>query len=414
MKVQIFLYSLLLLLGGCARSPLKDAAQAMRPASDPPALRDDLPLKGLVHGLVQTITTLNADIEGSLQFGPRKISKTEYAQALIKLLNFMRQMKSKDDFFTYINKNFEFYEVYGEREWGDVFITSYYEPVIRGSLKRTSVFSQPLYKTPEEMLVVDLKAYAEKFPRWKVILEDVLEQKSRKSIVRGRLIQSKNANGLRQVLPFYDRLEIDSNSVFKGRGLELAYVDPIDAFFLQIQGSGIVQLPNKRELRLGYDSQNGYPYVAIGRFLKEEIPLAEMTLQKIEDHLRRLPREKQQELFNQNPSYVFFRKLDSAAQTYLGTDVIPGRTVATDHGFFPKGGLAFLEFPKPVFASDNDDNPWLFENTGRFVLDHDTGGAIRGGGRLDLFWGRGDEAKRNAGVMKHRGRLFYLLPKMGG
>jgi len=191
----------------------------------------------------------------------------------------------------------------------------------------------------------------------------------------------------------------------------LAWVDPIDAFFLEIQGSGVVKFPNGKELRLGYAAQNGHPYVPIGKHLIGVIPKEKITLRAIEDHLRSLPPEESRKIMNLNPSYVFFRKLQGAGLTYFGTEVSAGRTIATDQAFFPKGALAYLEFEKPNFSSAVDAEPVSWTKTARFVFDQDTGGAIRGPHRVDLFWGKGSDAKQAAGVMKGKGRLVYMVPR---
>src|SRR5690606_6704572 len=168
---------------------------------------------------------------------------------------------------------------------------------------------------------------------------------------------------------------------------------------------------SKKQLRVGYVGQNGHSYEPIGRYLWDVIPKEQMSLQKIERHLRSLTSEQRQELFNKNPSYVFFRELDQEAVTFMGSPVVPGRTIATDHGFFPKGSLALLQFERPHFNSPEDEEPASWQPVTRVVFDQDTGGAIRGPHRVDLFWGAGPEAKQASGVMKQKGRLVYFVPR---
>ena len=146
-------------------------------------------------------------------------------------------------------------------------------------------------------------------------------------------------------------------------------------------------------------------------FLLDKIPKEKMSQQAIESHLRSLPDQEARELLNKNPSYVFFRPLCTAGLTYFGTEVVPGRTIATDPVYFPKGALAFLEFEKPRFEKSSSVEPAEFIKASRFVLDQDTGGAIRGPGRVDLFWGRGADAKQSAGVIRGKGHLFYFVPR---
>jgi membrane-bound lytic murein transglycosylase A len=214
-------------------------------------------------------------------------------------------------------------------------------------------------------------------------------------------------------LPYYTREEIESKQVLEGQNLEFAWVDPVDAFFVQIQGSGTVRFEDGEELRLGYAAKNGHPFIGISKYLSDVIPVERMSMQAVDGYLRQLPEDEMKRILNKNPSYVFFRILEGKPVTSLGAEVVDGRTIATDPSFFPKGALAYMEFPKPVFKDEASIEPIGWEPTSRLVLDQDTGGAIRGPYRVDLYWGSGKEAGRHAGVMKERGRLYYLVPKDG-
>ena len=191
----------------------------------------------------------------------------------------------------------------------------------------------------------------------------------------------------------------------------MAWADPSDAFFVQVQGSGTVVLEDGKRLRVGYADQNGHKYESIGKFMVDVLPKGKISLQTIEAYLRGLSADQIRAYLFRNPSYVFFHEIDGEAVTSLGVPVIPGRTIATDGRYFPKGALAILDIDKPRFDSPTDEKPAGTEHVSRWVLDTDTGGAIRGGGRVDLFWGNGPEAKRYAGQIKSPGRLVYLVPK---
>jgi len=141
------------------------------------------------------------------------------------------------------------------------------------------------------------------------------------------------------------------------------------------------------------------------------IPLEKMSMQEIKKHLYAVSIEERDRILNLNPSYVFFQKLNSKSLTYFGTEVVPGRTIATDRYYFPKGALAYLEFDKPVFADSETHEPQEWQPTSRIVIDQDTGGAIRGPHRLDLYWGEGDYGAQTAGIMKNWGKIYYLTPK---
>lgn len=269
---------------------------------------------------------------------------------------------------------------YGKR---DGLITGYYEPLLQGALQPTSRYRFPLYAVPEELLVVEL---AELFPE--------LEGKR----VRGRVVGDK-------LLPFYARADIDS-AAQPLVGQELFWVDDaVDAFFLQIQGSGVVQLPDGTQRGVAYAQQNGHPYRAIGRDLIEqgEIAAADVSLFSIKDWLQANPAEAQS-MMNRNASYVFFRDSgiaeDKGPEGSLGVPLTEGRSVAVDRRVVPLGSPLWLDTTLP------DGSHYR-----RLVFAQDTGGAIAGPVRADVFFGRGEQAASLAGAMKQAGQLFLLKLK---
>ncbi len=258
-------------------------------------------------------------------------------------------------------------------------ITGYYEPLLRGSRKRAGAYQTPLYGVPEDMLTIDL---ASLYP----------ELKGKR--VRGRLVGKK-------VVPYHSRAEIVS-------GKALLWVDdPVEAFFLEVQGSGRVELPDTGEtVRIAYADQNGHPYKAIGRWLIEqgELTSAQATAQGIKSWIAANP-SRRQELFNANPSFVFFKEErlpDSSVgpKGALGVPLTPARSVAIDPQLLPLGA--------PVFLATTYPDGGALE---RLVMAQDTGGAIRGAVRADFFYGFGNEAMENAGRMKQSGQLWVLMPK---
>lgn len=412
-NIKIFVLLSSLYLCSCvSRAPLQLTEKAMRPA-EPPVLKDDLSLQQLSKALKANTERLMAKgISETLQFGEKIYAREDYVLALDHFSDFLEKEESLVRVSEYVKENFDFFEIYGQKEWGEVFMTSYYDPVIQGSWKKTKKFSQALYKVPSDMVTIDYSEFLEVFPKLRPS-ELPHEQKSKGSVLRGRLIS--NDEGIDKVVPYYSREEIDSEGALKGKKLEMLWVDPIDAFFLQIQGSGIVEVESKdgrkKKVRVGYAAQNGHSYVAIGRHLTDVIPIEKMSLQTIQSYLRTLSPEEIQKVLNLNPSYVFFRPLETKSITYFGTEVVAGRTIATDYRYFPKGALGYLEFEKPQFEDENAEEPISWVPSSRFVIDQDTGGAIRGGHRLDLYWGEGKLARQAAGVMKRWGKLFYLAPK---
>ncbi len=266
-------------------------------------------------------------------------------------------------------------------------VTGYYEPMLKGSRARTDRYRYPLYAQPDDLLTVEL---GEIFP----------ELKSER--VRGRL------DGKR-VLPYWTRAEIESGRA-KLSGKELVWVDdPVEAFFVHIQGSARIELADRSSLRVGYADQNGFPYRSIGRVLIEqgELTLEQASMQGIKTWARQHP-DKLPPLLDANPSYVFFREIarDPGARIdgpigALGVPLAAGRTIAVDARLLPLGAPIFLATTYPL--SD--------VALQRLVVAQDTGGAIRGALRADFFWGSGDDAGRSAGRMNQAGRMWLLWPK---
>jgi membrane-bound lytic murein transglycosylase A len=263
-------------------------------------------------------------------------------------------------------------------------VTGYYEPLVKGDRVRTARARYPLYAAPEDLIAVDL---ASVYPELKNLR------------LRGRLVGNK-------LVPYPTRKEIEAAGPdgFKGRPIAWAE-DPVDLFFLQIQGSGRIELPDGTHLRVGYADQNGHPYQSIGRLLVErgEMKLEQASMQGIKDWGARNP-DRLPELLASNPSFVFFRELPDGLVGPLGALGVPligGRSIAVDPRFIPLGAPVFLATTQP-----NSPQP-----LNRLVMAQDTGGAIRGGVRADFFWGFGAEAGELAGRMKQRGRMWVLLPK---
>jgi len=204
--------------------------------------------------------------------------------------------------------------------------------------------------------------------------------------------------------PRYSRAEIEDGAL-AGRGLELLWVDdPIDAFFLEIQGSGRVRLENGNRVRVGYDGKNGLPYVPVGRLLVERgvLPRAQVTMISIRDWMNEHP-DAGAALRRENPSYVFFREQgDEGAVGAEGVVLTPERSLAVDRAFVALGLPIWIEADERFAAA---------EGVRRLVVAQDTGGAIKGPVRGDLFWGIGPAAARRAGVMNAGGRYYLLLPR---
>lgn len=379
------------LLTACARPPIPGPESAFREITTT-TISDDLDFDGLLPAIEAQHPILQRKPETQMRFGPVTVTHGEYAKALEELRDILRHAFSNEEKFTFLRNRFRFFEIYGGKKWGEILLTSYFEPIISGSTVRTSAYSHPLYAKPADLVTIDLKQFSERFKG--------------ENALKGRLHDGR-------VLPYYTREEIDGRGVLKGKQLELCWVDPIEAFFLHIQGSGTVRLEDGSEVFITYADKNGRKYEAIGKFLKERIAPNKVTMQRVEAALRAMSVQERDELLYRNPSYVFFRKSPQRAITALGVPATPGRTIAADPKYAPKGALALLSFSKPVLSDDSattTDPVGEIEIT-RLVLDQDSGGAITGTDRVDLFWGRGDEAKRYAGVIQHPARIVYLVPR---
>jgi len=283
----------------------------------------------------------------------------------------------------FFETRFDVYQVLQADSGEEGLVTGYYEPQLRGSRRFSWKYRYPLYAPPDDLLVVDL---ATLYPELKGLR------------LRGRLQGNK-------VVPYYSRAEIEAGAA-PVRGKELAWVDdPVDLFFLQIQGSGRIRMDSGEVMRVGYADQNGHPYRSIGKWLVEqgELTLDKASMDGIKDWAWRNP-DKLPGLLNANPSYVFFRELPdhlSGPLGALGVPVSAERTIAVDPRAIPLGAPVWLATTRP-----NSSEP-----LNRLMLAQDTGGAIRGNVRADFFWGFGEEAGRKAGAMKQKGRMWVLLPK---
>lgn len=261
-------------------------------------------------------------------------------------------------------------------------MTGYYEPQLRGSRHPAKGYEQPVRGVPDDLLTIDLSAI---FP----------ELKDKR--VRGRLEGNK-------VVPYWSRAEITAHGD-RIPGRTLLYVDdPVELFFLQVQGSGRVKLPDGSMVRLNYADQNGHPYQSIGKILIErgELKPEEASMQGIQNWARANPK-RLNELLNTNPSYVFFREVPNSKDGpvgALGVPLTPERSIAVDPRSIPLGTPVFLATTRPNSA----------QPLNRLVLAQDTGGAIKGAVRADYFWGAGKDAGEQAGRMKQGGRLWLLLP----
>jgi membrane-bound lytic murein transglycosylase A len=284
----------------------------------------------------------------------------------------------------FFESHFEVRPVYAKGGETQGLITGYYEPLLKGSWERSEEYQYPLYGVPEDLLVVDLGAV---YPQLKGMR------------LRGKLVGNK-------VVPYHDRAQLDDDQELL-QGAEILWVNsPVDLFFLHVQGSGLVEFADGSIAAVGYAEQNGHPYQSIGRVLIEmgELEKEEVTLFTIRDWLKTNP-DRLNEVLSKNPSYVFFELRDAQENGPTGAlnvALTPRRSIAVDRNVIPLGAPVWLQTTLPNEAQSP---------LNQLMLAQDTGGAIKGHVRADVFWGRGDEAEEMAGLMKQQGELFVLLPR---
>jgi membrane-bound lytic murein transglycosylase A len=283
----------------------------------------------------------------------------------------------------FFEENFTPYQVFNPDGTSQGLITGYYEPKLYGSREHTEKFRYPLYSVPDDLLTIEL---SEVYPELKNMR------------LRGRLQGKK-------IVPYFNRADIDNNrAALQGR--ELFWVDnAVELFFLQIQGSGRIELPDGSLIKVGYADQNGHPYASIGKKLVEMggLKLEEASMQGIKKWAEKNP-DKLNALLEKNPSYVFFRELSNELSAPLGALGVPlteEYSIAVDTRTIPLGSPVFLATTYPDTA----------QPLNRLMMAQDVGGAIRGAVRADFFWGFGEQAGALAGRMKQKGQMWLLYPR---
>ncbi|HSO19283.1 MAG TPA: MltA domain-containing protein, partial [Desulfosarcina sp.] len=381
----------LLITAGCAwrQPPAEESAPALIRLSveDYPDFTDGLFLDNLTHGIGKSLAYLSRiPAERMIRFGDDSYSAFHLSRSLAVLRDFVEGRPDSEALNRFITARFRVYRSAGGPESGRVLFTGYYEPHLRGSRVPDQRYRYPVYSLPQDLMVIDLSPFGEAFEGQRIV---------------GRLEGGT-------VVPYPDRQAIASDPDFAGRAAPIAWVDDrVDLFFLQIQGSGRVYLSDGTFIRVHYHASNGRPYRSIGRLLIDQgkIPAEEMSMQRLKAYLEAHPDEVDG-ILNHNPSYVFFKTETSGPIGAIGVDLTPGRSVAVDRRVFPMAAAAFLQTQIPVVDGNGRIDRWM--DFSAFALSQDTGGAIRGPGRVDIFWGNGPYARIAAGHMQHKG-AFYLL-----
>ena len=388
-RTATILLFLLMLLIGCA-APSKDLAMVQISPAAYPYFADDMAYDGLSDSIQQTLTYLHKlPQDREFIFGADKYTTAHLIRSFELFLAFIDSKPSEKEMRSFIKTHYRVYRSVGKGRKGEVLFTGYYEPFLSGSAEETEAYPYPILTLPKDLVSIDLSLFSPKY--------------------NGESIMGRLAG--RAVVPYYDRREIVDDRVLYGQTEVLCWLkDPVDLFFLQIQGSGRVFLEDGRILHVHYHGANGRPYRSIGRLLIDEGKIAreEMSMQRIRTYLSEHP-EELDDILNYNPSYVFFKTESDGPLGYLEVKLTPGRSIALDRRIFPLPALAFINTQKPLINGEGNIYKWV--NFARFTVSQDTGGAIRGPARSDLFWGNGTYAEIAAGHMQHNGRLYMLVLK---
>jgi membrane-bound lytic murein transglycosylase A len=382
-------------LSGCAGAPSKKNWETLPPlvqlsVSQYPHFSDDMSYEGITEAIRESMNYLSRlPRDKTFTFGEDRFNTGHMLRSLSQFMDFVRTRPSPEDLNRYIFTHYRVYQSKGINPEKEVLFTGYYEPILNGNPVKTIQYPYPVHSLPEDLLTIDLSLF--------------LKDGEKKKIV-GKLSE-------KTVIPYPDREQILEDPLFDDLAPPLAWVgDPVALFFLQVQGSGKISFPDGSGIRVHYRGTNGKPYRSVGKYLIDQgiIAKSDMSMQAIAAYLKSHPREIPKVL-NYNPSYVFFEKVDKGPLGCIETQLVPGRSIALDRRIFPMAGLAFIEAWKPDVDGTGAIVNW--RRFSRLVLNQDTGGAIKGAGRADIFWGGGQYAELAAGHLKHPGKMYFLVLK---
>lgn len=375
----IFLVLLTQLLSSCAR--VDNNLVEIGPGSAPLFIDDESPAS-LIEAIDRHLDYLeNAEVAYPLTRAKR-ITSDDFSGALKKFKSLLLTDPDPLELNRLVRSHFRIYRSTGRNGAGEMLVTGYYEPMFEGSLERTPPYLYPLYGVPDSLVIGDRE-----------------KNKTGRIDVDGRLV------------PYWTRRKIESGNLLQGS--ELVWLkDRLDAYLLQVQGSGRIQLPDGSSRALHFAAANGLAYRSLGKLFVDEqlMTREEVSIDRIRAYFSSHPEELERMLYH-NPRYIFFKwGDDKGPRGSLGQVLTAQRSVAIDHEIFPTGALGYLVSSRPIINQAGSVNHW--KPFGRFVLPQDSGAAVKGAGRVDLFWGSDYYAEKAAGTMKEAGSLFFLLPRI--
>ncbi len=329
-----------------------------------------------------------------VRLGSFTLTRERLVETLEVFLKILEQNLSSDEFNKKISEQFILHRV-GKGKNKKILFTGYYRPIIKASRVQTPLYRYPIYQIPSESL---------QQVTYKEALRLIGAHEGIKQL-RESSIEKKAWRHL-------TREEIDSEGALKGQGLEIAWLkNDLERFFLHIQGSGMLEFPDGSQQGVGYQGSNDYSYTGIGKMMISDgvIDISQGSMQGIKKYFSKHPQDIAKYLF-QNKRYIFFTlNNDEGPRGSGGGELVGGRSIATDKSIYPAGGLAFIKVRQPVLDENNKILSW--QPISRFVVDQDTGSAIRGPGRGDLFFGTGQIAGAKAGHYHERGEVYYLIKR---
>ena len=394
---RLLLFLLMLILtAGCGGKSLKGdlAGRSMKKLSlrQYPEFKDSRDFADLEAAIDQSLIYFNrVPATRTFTYGKDRYDAAHMIRSLTTFREFLKTSPEPASLNGFIRSRFLVYKSVGRKK-GEVMYTGYFEPTYRGSLSASPEFAWPVYGYPEDMLQIDLSQFSDAYKGHKRLMARV-------------------DMGSRRVLPYYDREAINGMPDFSDRAAPVVWLaSRVDRFFLEIQGSGRIALDNGEVLRVHYAGTNGNRYRSIGKYLIDigAVPREKMSMQAIREWLEANP-DRMDEVLHYNESFVFFKSGEGGPFGNIGVAVTPLRSIATDIKAFPRGALCFAETALPSKDSRQPKDDW--EKASLFVLNQDTGGAITGPGRVDLFCGNGDWAAYTAGHMTAEGALYLLVLK---
>ncbi|MBI5428091.1 MAG: MltA domain-containing protein [Nitrospinae bacterium] len=364
---------------------LKAAYQADDLEDLPKIFSDDLDKASLIQAVENQLAAMADAGPDPVRLGKLVITRDRLKETLTEFLGLLKKDLPPEEWSRQIRDRFVFYEA-GDGTGNAVAFTGYYAPVLKASRFQTEEYAYPLYSMPENLLKIA-----------RVGRKDPSDtDKEYRAVYRARNLT---------------REEIDAHQALANQNLEIAWVrDAIEGFFLHVQGSGILEYVNGTRESVQYVGSNGYPYAGIGRLMIEDglLKKGETSMQGIKKYLKNHPDDIPKYFFR-NKRYIFFKLTDDLPRGSGGGVLVPNRSIATDKSWYPAGGLAFVVGQKPVLDDADEIAGW--KKFSRFVVDQDTGAAIQGPARADLYFGTGDRAGAAAGYYMARNKMFYLVKK---